>query len=76
MQSLVKRTEVGTMITMLKLTGKRVEYPSHTDTWMRGDRYGLVERDDTVGEGRQIIHVRMDRSGKLMSAYAQDCRIV
>ena len=32
-----------------------------TDTWMRGDRFGTIERI-----GRKYIHVRMDKSGRLV----------
>ena len=40
--------------------GQRVQAHPATDTWMRGDRYGTVER-----VGRRYIRVRMDRSGHL-----------
>lgn len=40
--------------------GQRVQAHPATDTWMRGDRYGTVER-----VGRLYIRVRMDRSGHL-----------
>lgn len=60
---------------MQDLVGKRVEYPSYTDAWMMGDRYGTIERDDTFAEGRQVITIRMDKSDKLRTAYAEDCKI-
>lgn len=40
--------------------GWRVELHPATDAWMMGDRYGEV-----VKVGRQLLHVRMDRSGKV-----------
>lgn len=40
--------------------GTRVESAPHTDVWMMGDRYG-----DVVKVGRTLIHVKMDRSGKV-----------
>lgn len=41
--------------------GKRVEIGAHLDDWMRGDRYGTIERVT-----RQSIHVRLDKSGRLI----------
>lgn len=42
--------------------GKRVEIPAHTDRWMRGDRYGVVQsvrrRSDKV-----VATIEMDKSG-------------
>lgn len=39
--------------------GTRVEAAPHTDTWMRGDRFGAV-----TYVGRTHYRVRMDRSGR------------
>lgn len=39
------------------LAGRRVEIPPHTDAWMRGDRYGTIEKATTEG-----ALVRMDKS--------------
>lgn len=41
--------------------GQRVAMHPATDRWMRGDRYGTVER-----VGRKYLSVRMDRSGALV----------
>ena len=41
--------------------GKRVEIAPHLDEWMRGDRFGAIERVT-----RRSIHVRMDKSGRLL----------
>lgn len=41
--------------------GDRVQAHPATDAWMRGDRYGAVE-----SVGRKRVHVRMDRSGRIL----------
>lgn len=41
--------------------GVRVELSPATDRWMRGDRFGTVEK-----HGRKWIHLRMDTSGQLV----------
>ncbi len=41
--------------------GDRVQAHPATDTWMRGDRYGTVEKI-----GRKFIGVRMDVSKRLV----------
>ena len=40
--------------------GQRVELHPATDSWMRGDRFGTVEK-----LGRKFIYVRMDASNRL-----------
>jgi hypothetical protein len=40
--------------------GDRVQLHPATDAWMMGDRYGTV-----IKIGRQLLHVRMDRSNKV-----------
>ncbi len=40
--------------------GQRVELSPSTDAWMMGDRYGAV-----VKVGRKVVHVQMDRSGRV-----------
>lgn len=40
--------------------GDRVQLHPATDAWMMGDRFGTV-----IKIGRELLHVRMDRSGKL-----------
>lgn len=42
------------------IVGDRVELHPATDAWMMGDRYG-----DVVKVGAKLVHVRMDRSGKV-----------
>lgn len=40
--------------------GQRIELEPFTDTWMLGDRFGEVLRT-----GRTLVHVRLDRSGRV-----------
>jgi hypothetical protein len=42
------------------MLGRRVQVHPGCDCWMQGDRYGVV-----VKVGRRLIHVRMDRSGRV-----------
>jgi len=42
------------------LKGQRVQMGAHTDAFMMGDRYG-----DVVKIGQKLVHVKMDRSGKI-----------
>lgn len=41
--------------------GANVQAHPGTDTWMRGDRYGVVEK-----VGQRFIHVRMTVSGRVV----------
>jgi ribosomal protein L21E len=43
--------------------GKRFELSPSTDQWMMGDRYGEVVK---VNEKTGLVHMRMDRSGKVI----------
>ena len=43
------------------MVGQRVESRPGCDCWMRGDRYGTVEKI-----GSAFVHVRMDRSGRVL----------
>lgn len=43
--------------------GQRVQLHPATDTWMQGDRYGVIER---IGD--TSVCVRMDASGRLLRA--------
>ena len=45
--------------------GQRVELHPALDRWMRGDRFGTVEK-----VGRKNVQVRMDRSGALVPCRA------
>jgi hypothetical protein len=46
------------------VVGDRVEIAPHTDTWMRGDRYGTV-----AALGRRLVAVKFDRSGRTMNLH-------
>ncbi len=46
---------------------QRVELHPGTDAWMRGDRFGTVE-----ALGFRLVHVRMDKSGKLLKLFPTD----
>ena len=46
--------------------GRRVEIPAHTDTWMRGDRYGEIQGLDASRNG-ECVRVRLDKSGRVVS---------
>jgi len=49
--------------------GTRVEMHPATDEWMRGDRFGTVERVERtvrLAGDPQRVFVRMDRSGRLI----------
>jgi len=41
--------------------GQRIQTHPATDQWMMGDRYGEV-----VKIGRKYIHVKMDKTGKIL----------
>lgn len=49
----------------------RVEIPAHTDSWMRGDRFGTV-----VALGPVYARVYMDRSGAVLRFRAEDLKPV
>jgi hypothetical protein len=48
------------LATMAFLKGQRVQMRPATDAFMMGDRYGNV-----VKIGQKLVHVKMDRSGKI-----------
>lgn len=48
-------------------TGMRVQIDPATDAWMMGDRYGEI-----VKVGRTKIHVKMDRSGRILRFSAEN----
>lgn len=47
--------------------GMRVQSHPATDAWLMGDRYGVI-----VKVGRTKIHVKMDRSGRILRFSASD----
>lgn len=42
--------------------GMRVELAPHTDAWMQGDRYGVVQSHSIDPAGRGTVRVRLDKS--------------
>lgn len=46
--------------------GDRVQIHPAADAWMQGDRYGEIVR-----VGNSIVHVRMDRSGRVRWFHAE-----
>ncbi len=58
----------------------RVQIPAYTDRWMMGDRYGQVvkvgrtkESDNQLGKSADTYTVLLDKSGKRIRVYADDC---
>ena len=58
----------------------RVEIPAYTDRWMMGDRYGVVTLQGKLrnakGELADIVRVKLDKSGKEVRVWLDDCREV
>jgi len=67
----------------------RVQIPAYTDAWMRGDRYGVVEKTtkqrkhfplrapvsaDARGTYISVHRVKLDKSGKTIRVMAEDCQ--
>lgn len=50
---------------------RRVELMPHTDLWMSGDRFGTV-----VKYGRKYLHVRMDRSQRVIKLKSGSYRVL
>lgn len=55
-------------------TGTRVEIPAYTDSWMRGDRYGVVER--MARTTTPVAVVKLDKSGRTQRFLADDCKVI
>jgi len=60
----------------------RVQIPVYTDRWMMGDRYGEVVKTskqvrrvshDQHREWREIAHIKLDKSGKTVRVWLDDC---
>ena len=66
----------------------RLQIPAYTDRWMMGDRYGTVIKTtkkrrnfpdrapvsaDDKGTYVAIAHVRLDKSGKTIRVFFDDC---
>lgn len=66
----------------------RFQIPAYTDAWMKGDRYGELvkvsksrKRALKSGQGpvtieREIAHIKLDISGKIVRVILDDCTIV
>lgn len=62
----------------------RVQIPPYTDRWMMGDRYGLVvkitkSRKRKLPTGyveREVAHVLLDISNKVVRVLLDDCTVV
>lgn len=51
----------GNLLLAMYEVGDRVEVGTHTDAWMRGERYGEI-----VSIGRFYLHIKMDASGRTL----------
>jgi hypothetical protein len=55
----------------------RVQIPAYTDRWMMGDRYGQIvsvkERKMLDPRSSCIARVKLDKSGKTVSVFLDDC---
>jgi integrase len=53
--------------------------PAYMDRWMMGDRCGEVIRcrfGEVDGREVELWTVRLDKSGKTVVVYANDCRVI
>jgi len=51
--------------------GVRVQLHPATDAWMQGDRFGVVDH-----VGRFYVHVKMDRSGRMLRFTPEKLEVV
>ena len=55
----------------------RVEIPAYTDCWMTGDRYGVItlrgKLRNAKGDLADIVRVKLDKSGKEVRVWLDDC---
>lgn len=58
---------------MITAEGTRVEVPSYTDAWMRGDRFGEVIK---YNARNGMLTVKLDKSGRERGFRVADCRVV
>ena len=62
----------------------RVQIPVYTDRWMMGDRYGEIVAyskpmnfiDPRDPRGRTIAKVKLDKSGRTLKFWLDDCQTV
>jgi len=71
---------------------QRVEIPAYTDRWMMGDRYGALVKVTRMRTrmtnavraslltnraiDKEIAHVKLDKSGKTVRVWLDDCRVI
>lgn len=55
--------------------GDRVEIHPRFDDWMRGDRYGVIQRI-TSRRGVTVYHVNLDKSGRVLVAKEDDLTLI
>lgn len=62
----------------MDIQGKRVEIPTYTNAWMRGDRYGeVVATRGTATTGEPLsARVMLDKSGTLVWVAYADVKVV
>lgn len=62
------------------LSGSRVEVPTHTETWMRGDRFGTIvgigPGSSGFGRNPRKATVLLDKSGRKAKFPIEDLRII
>lgn len=59
----------------------RVQIPAYTNRWMMGDRYGEIVGyskpkrflDPKDPRGLTVARVKLDKSGKVVRVYLDDC---
>lgn len=54
----------------------RVEIAPHFDLWMRGDRYGMVQREYKNHKGVNTVIVLMDKTNRLFRCPACDVTVL
>lgn len=58
----------------------RVEIPAYTDRWMMGDRYGDVVLTGRLRNAKgvlsDIVKVKLDKSGKTVRVWLDDCKVL
>ncbi len=56
---------------------ERVQIPAYTDRWMMGDRYGEItlrgKLRNAKGELADMVRVKLDKSGKSVRVWLDDC---
>lgn len=56
--------------------GTRVQIPVYTDWWIRGARYGTVQREGRKAGGKSTVYVLLDANNRLVKVIAEDCEVV